>query len=147
MRLPSGRRLVRTVSLNLEVAIMSSEIKHSQSFRVEHHGDIAVIIPASDVFNMDETLIQQASEIVLAPLRQDPPGGILVDLSEVKYFASVFISFLLKCHLLVKKHGAELVLSGASEPVRELLHQTGLDTLWALYPDRKEAMAALSASD
>src|SRR5262249_5312706 len=126
---------------------MSTEAKQSQSFRVELHGDIAVIIPAADVFNMDETLIQQASEYVLGPLRKDPPGGIVVDLSEVRYFASVFISFLLKCHLLVKKHGSELVLSGASDRVRELLHLTALDTLWALYSTRAEALEALGGSD
>jgi anti-sigma B factor antagonist len=132
---------------NKAVVIMKTQTERSESFRVERHGDIAVIIPASHVFNMDDTLIQQASEIVLAPLRKEPPGGIVVDLSEVKYFASVFIQFLLKCHMLVKKHGSELVLSGASDPVRELLHQTALDTLWALYATRAEAMEALGGSD
>jgi anti-anti-sigma factor len=108
---------------------------------------VAVIIPASEVESMPENLIQQAAEIVLAPLRKDPPAGLVIDLSEVKFFGSVFISFLLKCHMLVKKHGSEVVLAGASERIRELLHLTALDTLWALYQTRAEALQSLAGSD
>ena len=119
----------------------------SESFRVDRHGDVAVITPASEVESMPENLIQQAAEIVLAPLRKDPPAGLVIDLSQVKFFGSVFISFLLKCHMLVKKHGSEVVLAGASERIRELLHLTALDTLWALYDTRAEALRALAESD
>ena len=38
-----------------------------------------------------------------------------------------------------------LVLAGASERARELLHLTALDTLWALYNTRAEAIDALGA--
>ena len=116
------------------------ETQQTESFRIERHGDVAVITPASEVESMSENLIQQAAEMVLAPLRQDPPAGLVIDLSQVKFFGSVFISFLLKCHMLVKKHGSEVVLAGASDRVRELLHLTALDTLWALYSTRAEAV-------
>jgi anti-anti-sigma factor len=126
---------------------MTAETLPSESFRVERHGDIAVIIPASEVESMPESLIQQAAEIVLAPLRKDPPAGLVIDLSEVKFFGSVFISFLLKCHMLVKKHGSEVVLAGASDRIRELLHLTALDTLWAIYATRSEALQSLAGAD
>ena len=123
------------------------ETAQSESFKVERHGDIAVIVPASEVESMPENLIQQAAEIVLSPLRKDPPAGLVIDLSQVRFFGSVFISFLLKCHMLVKKHGSEVVLAGASDRIRELLHLTALDTLWAIYSTRAEAMSALAGSD
>jgi anti-sigma B factor antagonist len=126
---------------------MTTDPTHGESFRVERHGDIAVIIPASEVESMPENLIQQAAEFVLAPLRKDPPAGLVIDLGEVKFFGSVFISFLLKCHMLVKRHGSEVVLAGASDRIRELLHLTSLDTLWALYDTRAQAMEALAGSD
>lgn len=126
---------------------MTSSAPHNESFRIERHGDIAVIIPASEVESMPENLIQQAAEIVLAPLRRDPPAGLVIDLSEVRFFGSVFISFLLKCHMLVKKHGSEVVLAGAGDRIRELLHLTALDTLWAIYGTRAEAVEALAGSD
>ncbi len=113
----------------------------------EAHGDIAVIIPASEVESMPESLITQAAELVLAPLRQDPPAGLVIDLSQVKFFGSVFISFLLKCHMLVKKHGSEVVLAGTSDRIRELLHLTALDTLWAIYDTQGQAVESLASAD
>jgi anti-sigma B factor antagonist len=118
-----------------------------ESFQIERRGDIAVITPSPELENMPENLVEQAAQVVLAPLKANPPNGLIVDLSRVNFFGSVFISFLLRCHLLVKKQGAELVLAGVSDRVRELLRLTSLDTLWALYATRSEALEALSGSD
>jgi len=126
---------------------MTSELSQSQSFGIRRHGDIAVITPAPEVESMSENLIQQAAAAVLAPLASDPPSGLVVDLSQVAFFGSVFISFLLKCHLQAKKQGIEMVLAGASARAKELLHLTALDTLWALYDDLDEALDALGNSD
>jgi anti-anti-sigma factor len=120
---------------------------HNESFQIERRGDIAVITPSPEVENMPESLIEQAAQVVLAPLRENPPSGLIVDLSKVSFFGSVFISFLLRCHLLIKKQGSELVLAGVSDRVRELLRLTALDTLWALYATRDEAVEALGGSD
>ncbi len=117
----------------------------SESFRVQWHGDIAVITPAPEVESMPDNLIQPAAEMVLAPLRSKPPAGLIIDLSRVRFFGSVFISFLLKCHLLAKRQGIEVVLAGASPKARELLHMTALDTLWALYDTQEEALEALGS--
>jgi anti-anti-sigma factor len=126
---------------------MTVEPSQSQSFRIERHGDIAVVIPSPEVESMQDNLMQQAAEMVLAPLQDDPPVGLIIDLSQVKYFGSVFLSFLLKCHMLAKRRGSEIVLAGASERSRELLHLTALDTLWALYDTRAQALDALGGSD
>ena len=119
----------------------------NEFFQVKRHGDIAVIVPSPQVEHLPETLLQPAAQMVLAPLKEDPPNQIIVDLSEVGYFGSAFITFLLRCHLLVKKRGSELVLAGANPRIRELLRTTALDTLWALYDDRQEALNALNGSD
>lgn len=126
---------------------MASEPSQSQSFRIEWHGDIAVIIPSPEVESMPENLIHQAAQMVLAPLREDPPAGLVIDLAQVSYFGSVFLSFLLRCHMLAKRHGTEVVLAGPSDRTRELLHLTSLDTLWALYDTRAQALDALGGSD
>src|SRR5256714_11114533 len=122
---------------------MSSETSREQSFRIERHGEIAVVTPSAKVEEMHETLIEQAARLVVQALREDPPAGIVVDLSQVNYFGSAFVSFLLRCHALAKKSDSEIVLAGASEPARELLHLLDLETLWALYDHRKETIAAL----
>jgi anti-sigma B factor antagonist len=122
-----------------------AEPNHSQPFVIERHGDVAIITPSPEVEKMPENQMEQAAQLVLAPLRTDPPAGLVFDLSKVDYVGSVFLSFLLRCHKRVKEHGSEVVVAGASAKARELLHMTALDTLWALYNTRKEAVAALTA--
>jgi anti-sigma B factor antagonist len=113
--------------------------------QIERHGDVAIIVPTADVEAMQWDLIEQAADIVLQPLKKEPASGVIVDLSKVAYFGSVFLSLLLRCHKLVKQQGNEMVLCGASERARELLKLTALDTLWAIYNDREEALEAMAA--
>lgn len=117
---------------------------HSTPFVIERHDDIAIITPSPEVERMPENQMEQAAQLVLAPLKSNPPAGLIFDLSKVDYVGSVFLSFLLRCHKRVKEHGSEVVVAGASAKARELLHMTALDTLWALYNTRKEALAALT---
>ena len=126
---------------------MTAETTQDQSFRIERHGEIAVVIPSPKVEEMHETLIAQAAKMVVNSLKEDPPAGIVIDLSHVNYVGSVFVSFLLRCHMLAKKQGSEIVLAGASEPARELLHLLDLETVWAIYNTRQEAIDALGAAD
>ncbi len=125
---------------------MASETQ-AESFSIERHGEIAVVTPSAKVEEMHETMIEQAARLVIQSLRADAPAGIVVDLSHVNYFGSVFVSFLLRCHSLAKRQGSEIVLAGASEPARELLKLLDLETLWALYDTRQEAIDAIGGSD
>ena len=119
----------------------------NEFFQVKRHGDIAVIVPSPQIEHLPETLLQPAAQMVLAPLKEDPPNEIIVDRSEVAYFGSAFITFLLRCHLMVKNRGSELVLAGVNKQIRELLRTTALDTLWALYDTANEAVEALGSVD
>ena len=116
-------------------------------FQVRRHGDVGVIVPSPQVENLPETLIQPAAQMVLAPLKEDPPNNLIVDLTDVGYFGSAFITFLLRCHLMAKNRGSELVLAGVNREIRELLRTTALDTLWALYDTSAEAVDALGGVD
>lgn len=114
-----------------------------EDFRLEWHGDAVVVTPAPNVESMDWTLIEQAADVVMSPLRDQQLPIVVFDLSEVGYFGSVFLALLLRCHKFVRSRGGELVLCGASERAKELLHITALDTLWALYDTREQALDAV----
>ena len=88
-------------------------------------------------------LIEQAAEIVMEPLKELEVPMVVFDLSDVSYFGSVFLALLLRCHKFVKARGGELVLCGASPMARELLRVTALDTIWAIYDTREQALEAL----
>ena len=115
------------------------------SFR--RHGEVAVVGVSAAIENLPASAIETAAHVVLSPLKENPPSNVIVDLSKVQYFTSEFISFLLRCHVIVKKHHGELVLAGVSTRVRELLRQTALDTLWAIYDSRAQALDALGGAD
>lgn len=117
----------------------------SDDFRLEWHEGTVVIIPASNVEHMSWDLIEQAAQIVMAPIQDNEIPMVVFDLSEVTYFGSVFLALLLRCHKFVKSRGGELVLSGASQMASELLRITALDTLWAIYGSREEALAAIGS--
>ena len=118
----------------------------TQTIKIERHGEIAIITPSPEVEKMHFNLMEEASKIVLESLKQDPPTGLIFDLSKVDYVGSVFLSFLLHCHKRVKGAGSdsEVVVAGASKKARELLHMTALDTIWPLYDKRSDAIAALT---
>ena len=85
---------------------MSTSTQQNESIKVERIiGEIAVITPSSEVERMPETLMEQAAQLVLAPLRANPPAGLIFDLSKVDYVGSVFLSFLLRCHKRAKENG------------------------------------------
>ena len=119
----------------------------NEFFQVRRHGDIAVVIPSPQIEHLPETLLQPAAQMILAPLKEDPPNQIIVDLSQVGYFGSAFITFLLRCHEIVRARGSDLSLAGVNPQIRELLRTTNLDTLWALYDSANEAVAALGGVD
>lgn len=119
----------------------------NEYFQVKRHGDIAVVIPSPEVEQLAESLMQPAAQMLLVPLKDDPPSHLIVDLAGVRYFGSAFITFLLRCHQVAKQQGSELILSGVNSRIRELLKTTALDTLWALYETRQEALEAVSGID
>ncbi len=118
-----------------------------QFFSVRRHGEVAVVSVSAAIEDLATNAIETAAQLVLAPLKQNPPSNVIVDLGKVQFFTSEFISFLLRCHVIVKKHHGELVLAGVSDRVRELLRQTALDTLWAIYANREAALSALVSTD
>lgn len=114
-------------------------------FQLEWHNNVVVITPAGNIEHMSWDLIEQAAEIVMGPIQEQEVPMAVVDLSNVSYFGSVFLALLLRCHKLVRSRGGELVLCGASKLALELLRITALDTLWAIYDAREEAIEALAS--
>lgn len=117
----------------------------ADAFRIERHGDVAVVVPSSEVEALQWELIEEASGLVLAPITRLSSPLVVFDLSEVDFFGSVFLSLLLRTWKTVYQKGGTMVLCGVSDQARELLKLTALDTLWAIYDSRDEAMAVLES--
>jgi len=115
-----------------------------QSFSVSWHGENIVLTAGETINSLTALDIETAAKVILAPLKKAPFGNMIVDLEQVNFFSSEFITFLMRCFELTKANNGELVLTGVSDRIRELLAETNLDTLWAIYKTRQEALDALS---
>lgn len=130
----------------VRISLERTDMAQTQDdFNLEWHGDALVVCPSGSVESMDWVLIDQAAQIVMSPIRSQKVPLVVFDLSQVNYFGSVFLALLLRCHKLVKSKGGEIVLSGATSMARELLQLTSLDTLWAIYDTREDALEAVGA--
>jgi anti-anti-sigma factor len=116
-----------------------------EAFRIERHGDVAIVVPSSEVESLQWELIEEAADMILAPISHLGVPSVIVDLGEVEFFGSVFLSLLLRTWRSVYQSGGTMVLCGVSSRARELLKLTALDTLWAIYDSRKEAMEVLQS--
>jgi len=114
-------------------------------FKIDRQGGVAIVMPSAAVENWNWGLIEQAAEIVLDPLRREDEPQLVVDLTGINYFGSVFLALLLRMWKLVVSKNGTMVLGGASSNTRELLSVTALDTIWAIYDTRAEAIAALQS--
>src|SRR5262245_27436205 len=117
----------------------------STVFQIERHGDVTIIRPASAIESIRWDLIEQAAEVVLQPILRETCPLVIVALSKVNYFGSVFLSLLLRCWKHVSTKGGTMVLAGVSKRAQELLRVTALDTLWAIYDTEQEALQALES--
>jgi anti-anti-sigma factor len=117
----------------------------SSDFTIERHGEVTVIVPSPALENMDPGLIEEVAEVLLEPIRNEAMPLVVIDLREVSYFGSAFLSLILRCWRQANARGGQVVLCGVSARVRELLHLTSLDIVWPIYPTRREAIEALSS--
>jgi anti-sigma B factor antagonist len=115
------------------------------AFTIERHGEILLVGASRALENMDPGLVEAAADLILEPIRGNQSPLVVVDLSRVPNFGTPLLAVLLRCWKRILQAGGTMVFVGASPDIRHLLTITKLDTLWALYETRAEAVAALLA--
>lgn len=125
---------------------MPTSPPHSEeAFTIEPHGEVTVITASSAMEWLDIGLAEHAAELMVGPIRGQENPLVVVDLSLLPFFGSLFLSVLLRCHKLVTTQGGMMVLAGVSDKARELFHITKLDLVWPIYRTRQEAIESLSS--
>lgn len=71
---------------------------------------------------------------------------LIVDLSELPYFGSTVLEFLVSLWRRVTKKGGRLVIYRASAVGRDVLTAAQLDRLWPLAEDREQALRLVQES-
>jgi anti-anti-sigma factor len=114
------------------------------AFQFSWHANVLVISVNGNVESVAWDLLEQAAEVILQPIADRPVPVVIFDLADVNFMGSAFLQLLLRCHTIIKTRGGELVLCGLNNHARELLSITALDTLWAIYDTRDEALEAVA---
>jgi anti-anti-sigma factor len=117
--------------------------RSENAFTIERVGGVTVIVAAPALERMEPTLVDGASALMLEPIRAEANPLVLFDLERIHSFGSAFLALMLRCWRQVQSVGGVMAVSGASETVRDLLRITALDTVWPIYDNRPEALAAL----
>ncbi|MBI5153626.1 STAS domain-containing protein [Candidatus Poribacteria bacterium] len=71
---------------------------------------------------------------------------LIVSFGGVPYISSSGLRVLVAALNDIKKAGGDMVLCGMNIAVEEVFQFAGLDTVFRIYPEEKEAFAALAAS-
>jgi anti-anti-sigma factor len=71
--------------------------------------------------------------------------GLIVDLANVSFLASLGVRTLMLSAKTLIRRGAEMAVCGADENVEKVLRSTGFDEIVNLYPDFESAKAELTS--
>jgi anti-anti-sigma factor len=116
-------------------------------FLVDFKEGVLTIVPLGDVgaFRWDE--MEQASKAIFETLSRGPGARVLVDMGKLRYCGSILLALMLRIWKSISPQNGVLVFCNVSDEVADILRHTRLDTLWAVYPDRSSALAALTSTE
>jgi anti-sigma B factor antagonist len=112
-------------------------------FTIERRGGVMVITANEALEHIEFGLEETVSDLILEPLRRQEEPLVIIDLSRVRFFGSMFLALLIRCWKVVVARGGSMALSGVDDRSRELLRVTSLDIVWPIYQSKREAIEAL----
>jgi anti-sigma B factor antagonist len=71
---------------------------------------------------------------------EDGQKKLILDCGQVEFISSVGLGMLIRAHSRMKKHEGDVRLSGLQGGVADVVHLTGLDQVFKLYPSVDEAV-------
>ena len=108
------------------------------STSVAHHGDIAVL----SVGGVVDLATAPALDEVVAGLVGAQPSGLIIDLTDVTFLASVGLQILVATHEKVSESAQFAVVANGPVTARPI-QLTSLDQVFSLYPTLDDALTGL----
>lgn len=106
-------------------------------------GDVTVV-NFQEASILDSLLIQKIADELYALVDQKARRKIVLDFSRVKFLASQTIGVMLNLQKKAKSIKGEVVICAMKPEIHKVFKITGLDKIFAFYPDEEKAMAAIS---
>lgn len=116
----------------------------SQLVKLEQVGDVLIISPLFTFGTFTETELLTEWTNIERLLREPTVQHVIIDLSEVPYFGSTVLEWMVLIWKRIRAKGGRLAVCNCSELGQKILAATRLDTLWRIDVDRAGAMATFA---
>jgi anti-anti-sigma factor len=121
-----------------------NDIGSDRLFLAEFHRGVLVVVPLGDFESFRWPEMEDASKVIFEIIRREPTVKILVDMSRLRQCGSALLGIMLRVWKTVSPQSGVLAFCNVNAEVADTLQQTRLDTLWAIYPNRDAAFAAMT---
>ena len=115
----------------------------TQLVRLEQAGNILIVSPLFTCTAICETELHAQWAIIERMLRNPAIQHVTIDLSEIPYFGSLLLEWMVLIWKRIRARGGQMVICHCSEIGREILAAARFDTIWKICDDRARALAEL----
>ncbi len=118
-------------------------VKFHKVFPIEEKRGTLIVVPQGDAISFRDVDVERELKAVLDLIDRSDDANLVIDLRSAEYFGTVIIGAIVKLGQQAAAKGRQVVLSGISTQMQQVLEVMKLDTLWPHYPTRKQALKAL----
>ena len=115
----------------------------SGTFEIEHEGQTLIVVPRTDLRELDYLQIDEGARDILHQLGNDSIKNVVLDFQKTDYYGSTALGFFVKLWKRVRDRNGRIAFCGVSDDEREILTVTNLDGLWPICTSREEALKAV----
>ena len=116
----------------------------SDSFEIFHEDGTAVIASKGNLSGLDHPDFEAGFRLLEETLRGLPASNIVIDCGNSDFFGCSTIGLFARLKRLTSRHGGIFALCGLSPAQLEMLQVAKLDSLWPIFPSRREALEEVS---
>ena len=117
----------------------------SSIFDFEHSGETLVLVPNTDLRELEFDALEDAAAKVLEALNSETVNNVIIDFHKTDYYGSTALAFFVKFWKRIKSRGGMMVFCEVSVHEREILELTNLISLWSVCKTRQEAIDIIQA--
>ncbi len=111
---------------------------------VEYAGD-ATVVTFSNERILEERDIQDLQESLMGVVEQADKMNLVLDFANVRFLSSAVLGLLIRVSKKVYERDGQLRLCNIAPRIYEVFKITRLTNIFDIYPDRKAAVASISA--
>ena len=105
-----------------------------------HHRDGAEVITFRDSILLDHKVIDRIEQHLVAIVRQNPGGRVIIDFSGVQALSSRMLSVLVNAHGELATNDGTIELCNLSRTARKVFDVTHLADLFRIHEDQQSAL-------